>query len=68
MMHNNTSYITEFNDLGWFASDRYQPEGKVCIYVFIQRGGIHGRPVGDPVKGGGLARHQGLSLIHISHG
>ena len=27
--------IDEFNNLGWFASDRYQPEGKVCIYVFI---------------------------------
>ena len=27
--------IDEFNALGWFASDRYQPEGKVCIYVFI---------------------------------
>lgn len=27
--------IDEFNELGWFASDRYQPEGKVCIYVFI---------------------------------
>ncbi len=27
--------IDEFNDLGWFVSDRYQPEGKVCIYVFI---------------------------------
>lgn len=27
--------IDEFNGLGWFASDRYQPEGKVCIYVFI---------------------------------
>lgn len=27
--------IDEFNDLGWFASDRYQPEDKVCIYVFI---------------------------------
>ena len=27
--------IDEFNDLGWFASARYQPEGKVCIYVFI---------------------------------
>lgn len=29
--------IDEFNNLGWFASDRYQPEGKVCIYVFIPR-------------------------------
>ncbi len=27
--------IDEFNQLGWFASDRYQPEGKVCIYIFI---------------------------------
>lgn len=27
--------IDEFNNLGWFASDRRQPEGKVCIYVFI---------------------------------
>ena len=29
--------IDEFNNLGWFASDRFQPEGKVCIYVFIPR-------------------------------
>lgn len=27
--------IDETNQLGWFASDRYQPEGKVCIYIFI---------------------------------
>ncbi len=27
--------IDEYNQLGWFASDRYQPEGKVCVYVFI---------------------------------
>jgi len=27
--------IDEFNNLGWFATDRYQPEDKVCIYVFI---------------------------------
>lgn len=27
--------IDEFNNLGWFASDRFQPEGKVCVYVFI---------------------------------
>lgn len=27
--------VDEFNNLGWFASDRYQPEGKVCIYVFV---------------------------------
>ena len=27
--------IDEFNNLGWFASDRNQPADKVCIYVFI---------------------------------
>ncbi len=30
--------IDEFNNLGWFASDRYQPEGKVCVYVFVPNG------------------------------
>ncbi len=27
--------IDETNGVGWFASDRYQPENKVCIYLFI---------------------------------
>lgn len=27
--------IDDVNNLGWFATDRRQPEGKVCIYVFI---------------------------------
>ncbi|EJX07485.1 hypothetical protein, secreted [gut metagenome] len=27
--------IDEFNNLGWFASDRYQPQDTVCVYVFI---------------------------------
>lgn len=27
--------IDEFNNLGWFATDRNQEEGKVCIYTFI---------------------------------
>lgn len=27
--------IDEFNQLGYFVTDRRQPEGKVCIYVFI---------------------------------
>lgn len=34
--YNDYMYVVdEYNDLGWFASDRYQPQGKVCIYVFI---------------------------------
>ncbi len=27
--------LDEQNNLGWFASDRYQPEGLVCVYVFV---------------------------------
>ncbi len=27
--------IDEFNNLGWFVTDRNQPAGKVCIYIFI---------------------------------
>lgn len=27
--------IDETSNLGWFVSDRRQPEGKACIYVFI---------------------------------
>ena len=27
--------LDDLNNLGWFASDRYQPEGKVCVYVFV---------------------------------
>lgn len=33
---NDYMYVEdELNNLGWFASDRYQPADKVCIYVFI---------------------------------
>ena len=27
--------VDEMNNLGWFATDRCQPKGKVCIYTFI---------------------------------
>lgn len=27
--------IDEVNNLGWFVTDRSQPEGKVCIYIFV---------------------------------
>jgi cytochrome c-type biogenesis protein CcmH/NrfG len=27
--------IDEVNNVGWFASDRYQPEGKVMLYFFV---------------------------------
>lgn len=27
--------IDEIKGIGWFATDRFQPEGKVCVYTFI---------------------------------
>lgn len=34
--YNDYMYVVdEYNNLGWFASDRYQPADKVCVYVFI---------------------------------
>lgn len=33
--------IDEAAQLGWFASDRYQPDGKVCIYSFVPNASRH---------------------------
>ena len=33
--------IDEENKIGWFASDRYQPNGKVCVYTFIPNASRH---------------------------
>lgn len=33
--------IDEENGVGWFASDRFQPEGKVCVYSFIYESSRH---------------------------
>ena len=27
--------IDDYRNLGWFASDRYQPQDSVCVYVFV---------------------------------
>lgn len=27
--------IDDLNSLGWLVSDRYQPEGRVCVYTFV---------------------------------
>lgn len=35
-IYNDFLYVVdEENKLGWFASDRYQPKGYICIYIFI---------------------------------
>jgi len=33
--------VDDDRHIGWFASDRYQPEGKVCIYTFIPNNSRH---------------------------
>lgn len=33
--------INEEKNLGWFASDRYQPADRVCIYIFIPNSSRH---------------------------
>ena len=34
--YNDYMYVVdEFNNLGWFASDRFQPADSVCVYVFV---------------------------------
>ncbi len=33
--------IDDDKHIGWFASDRFQPEGKVCIYTFIPNNSRH---------------------------
>ncbi|MBE6288537.1 MAG: tetratricopeptide repeat protein [Mediterranea massiliensis] len=34
--YNDYMYVVdEYSNLAWFASDRFQPEGKVCIYLFV---------------------------------
>ncbi|HBJ76925.1 MAG TPA: hypothetical protein DDY68_03720 [Porphyromonadaceae bacterium] len=30
-------YLDDEKGIGWIVSDRFQPEGKVCIYVFVQK-------------------------------
>ena len=32
--------VDENKGIGWFASDRFQPEGKVCVYTFIPNDGV----------------------------
>ena len=55
--------VDEDNNLGWFATDRRQPEGMVCIYVFIpsERYQKYNYENGDT-----LAIHRAARLTSIS--
>lgn len=56
--------IDDYSNLGWFASDRYQPEGKVCIYVFVPNDSktVYDYESEDPSKMISLARLDNISL------
>ena len=44
--------IDDYSNLGWFASDRYQPDNKVCVYVFVpnEEKVVHDYDNTDPEK------------------
>lgn len=56
--------IDEFNKLGWFASDRFQPEDKVCVYVFIPNATKHtyNYDETDPAKMISLAKLDNIAI------
>ncbi|MBR4842069.1 MAG: tetratricopeptide repeat protein [Bacteroidaceae bacterium] len=55
--------IDETNNLGWFATDRRQPEGYVCVYVFIPN---DSRQIYTYEGGDTLAIHRAARLMSIS--
>jgi hypothetical protein len=55
--------IDEANNLGWFATDRRQPQDTVCIYVFIPN---DGRPKYNYEGGDTMAIHRAARLESIS--
>ena len=54
--------VDETNNLGWFATDRRQPEGYVCVYVFIPN---ESRRVYNYENGDTLAIHRAARLMSI---
>lgn len=54
--------IDEANHIGWFASDRYQPQDKVCIYTFIPNGSRHPYDY-ESIDHGQLAQIASLSCL-----
>ena len=55
--------IDEANNLGWFATDRRQPQDTVCIYVFIP---YQGNPKYNYEGGDTLAIHRAARLLSIA--
>ena len=54
--------IDETNNLGWFATDRRQPEGYACVYVFIPN---ESRQTYNYEGGDTLAIHRAARIMSI---
>ena len=55
--------IDEANNLGWFATDRRQPQDTVCIYVFIPN---ESQPKYNYEGGDTMAIHRAARLLSIA--
>ena len=55
--------IDETNNLGWFVTDRRQPEGYVCIYIFIPNDSYQ---VYNYENGDTLAIHRAARLLSVA--
>lgn len=58
--------IDELNGLGWFASDRRQPEGKVCIYTFVWNDGRKEYYDSDELDAATLRRYADIASIEAT--
>lgn len=60
--------IDDFTNLGWFASDRYQPEDSVCVYVFIpnEQKVVHDYENTDPKLLQSLASLRSIALTQTN--
>ena len=56
--------IDEVKELGWFVSDRNQPEGKVCVYLFVPDKSR--KRIGNVEDEAWLRRRAALTSIHES--
>ena len=58
--------IDDYSNLGWFASDRFQPQDSVCIYVFVpnEQKEVYDYDNTDPTKLQSLAALHSIALTH----
>ena len=60
--------IDDYSNLGWFASDRYQPKDSVCVYVFVpnEQKVVYDFDNTDPKKLQSLASLNSIALTQVN--